>query len=397
MSFTEVLMNTFVKNVERNESGQITAPKDRAAVGNFAGIACIVCNTMLCLAKGGIGLFAGSVSIVADAANNLADASSNIIGMMGFRLAAKPPDADHPYGHGRYEYLAGLCVAALIMVVGVELLKESVDKVLHPQPVEFSWALVVVLALSICVKLWMAAFNHKLGDLISSSTLEATAVDSRNDCISTGAVLLAALISHFFGIELDAFMGVGVALFILWSGFQLVRETVSPLLGGPPEPELVEQIKDRMMSHPEVLGIHDLIVHDYGPGRVFASVHAEVAAEVDVLESHEVIDLIEYEFRTEDALEVVIHLDPIVTKDPRVAELRGWMAELVRGIDERMTIHDFRMVPGEHNTNLIFDCVAPFDCGFEPDELKAEIRKRVHAEHSDFSCVITVDRSFVGE
>lgn len=397
MSVTEALMKTFVKDATPNESGQITDPKSRTAVGNFASVACIICNTVLCLAKGGIGLMAGSVSIVADAANNLADASSNIISMMGFRMASKPPDADHPYGHGRYEYLAGLCVAALIMVVGVELLKESVDKILHPQAVEFSWALVIVLALSIVVKLWMAAFNHKLGSLINSATLEATSVDSRNDCISTGAVLLAALISHFFGIELDAFMGVGVALFILWSGFSLVRETISPLLGGPPEPELVEQIEKRMMSHPEVLGIHDLIVHDYGPGRVFASVHAEVAAEVDVLESHEVIDLIEYEFRTEDALEVVIHLDPIVTKDPRVAELRKWVAELAADIDPRMTIHDFRMVPGERNTNLIFDCVAPFDCGYTPDELKKEIRRRVSWAHEGYSCVITIDRSFVGE
>lgn len=383
------LLKTFVKDAEDTKD-----PRTRSRIGSFAGIVGIVCNTLLCAAKMLIGVLAGSVSIVADAVNNLADAASNIISLFGFKLANKPADADHPFGHGRFEYLSGLVVSVLILVIGVELLKGSIDKIIHPAPVDFSWALVIVLVLSIAVKLWMMAFNGKLGKLIDSTTLIATAADSRNDCVSTGAVLIAALISHFVGFELDAYMGTAVALFILYSGIGLVKETIDPLLGGVPEPELVKMIEQKTMSYDGILGIHDMMIHDYGPGRQFASLHAEVAAEVPVLESHDIIDQIEADFRKNDGLEVTIHLDPIVTSDPRVAQLRAWVAEHVKTIDPRLTIHDFRMVPGETHTNLIFDTVVPFDLKLSEQEIRHQINDLVKAEYPDHFCVIQIDRDY---
>lgn len=388
---TQFIMKALVKDYDNAKDVTV-----RNNAGSAAGIVGIICNVLLCAAKGLIGLAAGSVSIVADALNNLADAASNIISLMGFRLASRPADTDHPYGHGRYEYLSGLVVSAMILVVGVELMKSSVGKIINPEPVEFSWVLVIVLALAIVVKLWMAAFNKSVGEHINSQTLIATGIDSRNDVISTAAVLVAALVSHFTGYELDAFMGVGVAAFILYSGIGLLRETIDPLLGRPPEPELVKLLEEKTMAHPEVLGVHDLMVHDYGPGRIFASLHAEVAAEADVLESHDVIDQIEAEFRTQDNIEVTIHLDPIVTNDPRVAENRAWVSELVKTIDPSLMIHDFRMVPGESHTNLIFDVVLPFEVPLTPEQLKKRIGELVKAEKPDHFCVIQVDRPFVG-
>lgn len=369
-------------------------PKVRTRIGSFAGIVGIVCNVVLCAAKMLFGFLAGSVAIIADAVNNLSDAASNIISLFGFKLAGKPADRDHPYGHGRYEYLSGLIVAVLILVIGVELLKSSIEKLITPAPVEFSWVLVVVLALAIAVKLWMMVFNSKLGKLINSKTLIATAADSRNDAITTSAVLLAALISHFTGIELDAWMGIAVALFILWSGIGLVRDTIDPLLGGPADPELVEYIERKVMSHEGVLGIHDLMVHDYGPGRLFASVHAEVPAEVPVLKSHEIIDDIEEEFRRDDGIEVIIHLDPIVTSDPIAQDFRAWLVERIKDIDPRLSVHDVRMVPGESHTNVLFDCVRPFELELTADELAARLESMVREYDASFNAIVRIDTSY---
>ena len=376
------------------DNADAKSPKVRTRIGSFAGIVGIVCNVVLCAAKMLIGFLAGSVSIIADAVNNLSDAASNITSLFGFKLAGKPADRDHPYGHGRYEYLSGLIVAVLILVIGVELLKSSIEKLITPAPVEFSWVLVIVLVLAIVVKLWMMAFNAKLGKLIDSKTLIATAADSRNDAITTSAVLIAALISHFAGIELDAWMGIAVALFILWSGFGLVRDTINPLLGGPADPELVEHIEQKIMSHEGVLGIHDLMVHDYGPGRLFASVHAEVPAEMPVLQSHEIIDDIEEEFRRDDGIEVIIHLDPIVTTDPIATEFRAWLTEYIKGIDHRLTVHDVRMVPGEGHTNVLFDCVKPFELAMSDDELISQLNAAVHEYDASFNAIIKIDMDF---
>ena len=387
---TNWLVHRFVKNADDTSSAAV-----RDAHGMLASIVCIICNIVLCLAKGAVGLASGSVSIVADAVNNLSDASSNIISLIGFRLASKPADAEHPYGHGRIEYIAGVVVSALIIFIGVELLKTSVEKIVHPSPTEFSAVLVAVLVMSMLVKLWMAYFNHVLARRISSLTLEATSVDSRNDVITTAAVLAAAVVSTVTGFDLDGWAGIAVGAFIVWSGIGLVRETIDPLLGQAPDPTLVEHIHDKILSYPGVLGTHDLMVHDYGPGRQFASAHVEMAAEVDPLESHDTIDNIERDFLEQDHLHVVLHFDPIVTDDPEVQNLRNWIAQEVRRIHPDLTIHDLRTVPGTTHTNVIFDCVRPHDLAMSDDELRRAIDAAVRAEHATYRCVITVDRSYV--
>lgn len=365
--------------------------KYREAVGAKASVVGIILNVLLCTGKAGIGVLSGSVSIVADALNNLSDAASNIISLLGFKLAAKPADAGHPYGHGRYEYLASLMVAVIVMLVGVELAKGSLDKLLNPVPVEFSAALVAVLLLSIAVKSWMCVFNRQVGKAIDSGTLEAASVDSRNDALTTGAVLVATVISELTGFGLDGWMGLAVAFFILWSGVGLIRDTIDPLLGKPASPELAHMIEEKAKSYPGILGVHDLMVHDYGPGRIFASLHAEVPAETDVLKSHEVIDSIEEDFRKNDNLNVVIHLDPIVTTDPHVSELRREIAQFVSGLDSRMSIHDLRIVPGDNRTNVIFDILEPYGVEIPEQDLVSKVTAAVAAKHLGHHCVITVD------
>lgn len=385
---TKLLISLFVKDHKNVQDSSV-----RAAYGKLSGWVGIICNLLLCAGKFIVGFISGSVSITADAANNLSDASSSIISLLGFKLAEKEADEDHPYGHARYEYISGFIIAVLVLFIGVELLKSSISKIIDPTAVEFSWVTIGVLAGSILVKLWMMLFNMKTGRLINSQTLTATAADSRNDCISTLAVLIAALISHFASIELDGWMGILVAAFILYSGIGLVRDAMSPLLGKAPEPEMVEEIRSRVMSYEGVLGTHDLMVHDYGPGRVFASVHVEMAAENDVLESHDIIDNIERDFLA-SGLNLVVHFDPIVTSDSAVGDTRREIADIVRNIDERLTIHDLRMVPGPTHTNVIFDCVVPHKFSLSEDELTAEISRFVKRAHPDYFCVITVENNY---
>ena len=380
-----------VNKIVGNKEAAATT-KGRQAVGMRASVVGIALNTLLCAAKAAIGLAAGSISIVADAVNNLSDAASNIISLLGFKLASKPADAGHPYGHGRYEYLAGLSVAVLVLVVGVELARGRVDKLMNPAPVEYSAVLVAVLLLSIAVKLWMMLFNAQVGKEIDSGVLAAASVDSRNDVITTAAVLAAAGVSYFTGFELDGWVGLAVAAFILWSGVELVRDAVDPLLGKPANPETIKLIENKMLSYKGILGIHDLIVHDYGPGRVFASIHAEVDSSVDILTSHELIDAIEQDFLKNEGLAVVIHLDPIVTSDARVSKLRKWISEDVTQIDPRLSIHDLRIVPGENRTNVIFDCYEPYAVEIGEDELKTMISQHVSEKFPQYFCVIKIDR-----
>ena len=387
---TEWLVRHFVRMSEQTDD-----PAVRMRYGQFAGIVGIICNVMLCLGKGAIGLVSGSVSIVADAVNNLSDAASNIVSLLGFKLASRPADPEHPYGHGRYEYLAGLVVAALVLAIGINLAWSSVQTIIAPSPTEFSGALVAVLVLSIAVKLWMAAFNRSIGRRINSDTLEATAVDSRNDVISTAAVLACACISRATGVDLDGWAGLAVGAFICWSGVGLLRDTVSPLLGQAPSPELVEHIHDKILSYPGVLGTHDLMVHDYGPGRQFASAHVEMAAEADPLESHDLIDNIEQDFKMEDGLIVTLHYDPIVTDDPEVRDMRHWISHAVEEIDPRITVHDLRCVPGPTHTNVIFDCVRPAGSALSADELRERVARLVQGHYPRPIAKITVDESYV--
>lgn len=386
---TNLLVKIFIKNYENTSDNSV-----RSAYGRMSGIVGIICNALLCISKMIVGLVSGSVSVTADAVNNLSDASSSVISLLGFKLAERPADEEHPYGHGRYEYLSGLMVALLIMVIGVELLKSGIDKIIHPSDVEFSIVTASVLIVSIAVKLWMALFNGKIGKKIKSETLAATAADSRNDVISTSAVLIAAVISRFTDLQLDGFMGTAVALFILYSGFGLVKDTLDPILGKAPTAEMVETIRKKILSYPGIVGTHDLMIHDYGPGRQFASVHVEMAAETDVIESHDVIDNIERDFLKDDGIHMLVHYDPICTSDSEVGALRNWISENIRVIDNRLTIHDLRIVKGTTHTNVIFDCVVPYDCKLSEKEIKQEIGDIIKNKYKTYYSVITVDRSY---
>lgn len=386
---TEFLLKHFVKGYPDTSS-----PAVRTRCGNLAGTVGIVCNVLLCAGKFLAGFLSGSLAISADAVNNLSDASSSVIALLGFRIAAKPADDEHPYGHGRTEYLAGLAVSVMILLIGLELVKTSVGKIMAPEPIQAGLVPLAVLVVSILVKLWMAAFNRQVGKQIGSSVLEATAADSRNDVIATSAVLVATLAQMIFGWQLDGWIGLAVAAFILYSGWGLVKEAIAPLLGQAPDPEMVRHILEVTRSYSGVLGIHDLIVHDYGPGRQFASLHVEMAASQDVLASHDVIDQIERRFLEQEGLHVIIHYDPIVTDNNEVGEAREYLAKQVKRLDPRLTIHDLRMVPGETHTNLIFDLVVPH--GFEMPEcrLKSEVQAMAQSKNPKWQCVVTLENSY---
>lgn len=382
---TQFLLRLFVKSNDPADPGY------RAGCGKLAGTTGIVCNLLLFLGKLLAGLISGSVSVMADAFNNLTDASSSLVTLLGFKLAEKPADPHHPYGHARVEYLSGLVVAAMILFIGAELAKSSVEKILHPEAVAFTWLTAGILAASILVKLWLAGFCRTLGKRIDSAALEATAADSRNDVISTAAVLLAGLLSMFFGVQIDGFVGLAVACFILYSGVGIARDTINPLLGEAPDPELVEKIRTQILSYDKVLGLHDLIVHDYGPGRRFASVHVEMDSQEDPLECHNILDDIEREFAANFRIQMVVHYDPVVTNDTELNQMRALVEDASKDVDPRLTIHDFRMVRGPKHTNLIFDMTLPFDLQGKQDELKALIDEKVQFENQKYYTVITFD------
>ena len=387
---TPFLIRCFIKRPDDVKDAAV-----RTAYGNLASLVGMACNILLCIGKLLAGTLFGSIAIMADALNNLSDASSNVVSLIGFRLAAKAPDAEHPYGHARYEYLAGLVVSVTILAIGLSLLKESALKVLHPTPVAFSWLSIGVLAASILVKLWLSGFNRAVGKKINSETLMATAADSRNDVLTTGAVLLSTILCSLTGYGIiDGIMGVGVAAFILWSGWGLVMDTLSPLLGESPSPELVEHIERTVMSYPGVLGMHDLMVHDYGPGHQFASLHVEFPAETDPLTAHDVIDNIENDFLKKDRLQVTIHYDPIVTADASVGVLRARLQEHARQLDPQLSIHDLRIVPGDSHTNVLFDLVFPAGYTGDIDQMLAKMCQFVKEQDPKYCCVVKVEQSY---
>ena len=332
----------------------------RKAYGILCGAVGIGFNVLLFIGKFFAGTLAGSIAITADAFNNLSDAGSSFVTLLGFQMAGQKPDSEHPFGHGRIEYLSGLAVSMLILLMGVELAKSSLQKILHPEPVDSSPVVIAILCVSIAVKLYMFSYNRRLGRKLNSSAMEAISMDSLSDSAATLAVLIATLVGHFTGLMIDGWCGILVAAFILWSGFNAAKDTLDPLLGTPPTREFVTQIRDIVMAHKSILGIHDLIVHDYGPGRVMISVHAEVSASENVLELHDEIDNVEKELREKLGCEAVIHMDPIVTDDGITEETRQRVAALVHCIDDEINIHDFRMVVGPTHTNVIFDAVVPF-------------------------------------
>lgn len=384
---TKLLLRLFIKNPE-----DYAHPTVRSAVGRLSGFVGIVCNLLLFAAKLFIGLLAGAVSIVADAMNNLADAASSIVTLIGFKLASQPADEEHPYGHARFEYLSGLAVAVLIIVIGFELAKSSLEKIVTPAPVSVSPVLVITLLLSVGVKLWLSLFNAKLGRRIDSKTLLATAADSRNDVITTTVVLLAAVLEAFTGWKVDGWFGMAVSLFILYSGWNLVKETVSPLLGEGASPELRGRIVDYIEANPNVLGYHDLMVHDYGPGRRFASLHVEMDSRVDPLECHEIIDDMERECMENHNVHLVIHYDPIVVDDPERTRVLTLVQDILQQLDSRLKVHDFRMSPTTGFTNLIFDVELPMDSVEQKSDIRCYLAEELaRREDREYRLVITFD------
>ena len=386
---TNTLIRCFVKDRENTKD-----PSVRYAYGRLAGIVGIAANALLFLGKLVIGLLSASVAIIADAFNNLSDAASSIVTLVGFKLSAAPADEEHPFGHGRLEYLSALTVAALIMVAGVELITSAVDKILHPAASEFSWLTVIILSAAILTKGWMSLFARRVGRLISSDALAATAADSRNDVICTSVVLVSSIVGMLTDVNIDGYVGAAVALFVIWSGFSMLRETVSPLLGEAPDPQLVEDIRRTVMEQDGIVGIHDLIVHNYGPGRCIVSLHAEVPAHEDMLKSHEVIDSVEQRLNHEHNIIACIHMDPVDTQDERVATLRLLSQTVLGDIDSRLTLHDFRVVFGEHRINVIFDVTLPFGYA-EPQALQPEIQRRLQLTDPRLYAVITAEYSYV--
>ena len=385
----ELLARWFIPHRDNTADGAV-----RRAYGTLCGAVGIGLNVLLFIGKFFAGQLSGSIAVTADAFNNLSDAGSSAVTLLGFRLAGKKPDPDHPFGHGRIEYISGLIVAGLILLMGVELAKSSFDKILHPEEVTFSTLALVILAVSVAVNLYMWHYNRRIGGKIRSAAMEATASDSLSDAAATSAVLLAMLIGRWTGLAVDGYVGMVVALFILFSAYKAAKETLSPLLGQAPDPELVQHIRDIVEEHDTVVGIHDLVVHDYGPGRQMVSLHAEVPASGDILQLHDVIDNIERELHEKLHVQAVIHMDPIVTDDETVDALRRQVAELVRQVEPRMTVHDLRVIRGTTHTNLVFDAVLPLDAAITPAEAGRRIREKVAELDGDYYAVVTVEHSF---
>jgi len=387
---TVFLIKRFIKDYDNVKDFKV-----REAYGLLGGIVGIIANVFLCTSKIAIGLMSSSIAILADGINNLSDAGSSIVTLIGFKLSSKPADEDHPYGHARIEYLSGLIVSFIILLLGLELIRSSFNKILNPEPLSFSWSMVIVLVLSILTKIWLFLFNRNLGKRINSTTMIATATDSLNDVIATSAVLIALLIAFFTGINLDGYMGIFVGIFIFYSGFNLVKETINPLLGEAPCPELIQNVQQKLMSYPTISGYHDLVLHSYGPNQYFASVHAEVPADAHLLECHDLIDIIEKDFAKELGINLVIHLDPILTDDEKSNALKEQVQSIVSKIDSELSIHDFRLVVGKTHTNIIFDVLVPVHLKMKPTLLAGLIDKEIKKIDDTYYTVITVDTNYV--
>ncbi|MBQ4124127.1 cation transporter, partial [bacterium] len=386
---TKLLIKLFIKNADA------TTPKGRELFGRLAGAVGIICNLILSIMKLIIGTVTNSVSITADATNNISDAGSSIVTLVGFRLSGKPADKDHPYGHARIEYISSLIISFIILLIGCSIFKESVIKIFKPEESLFNIATVIILVASILVKLWLSVFNTYLGKQIDSKALEATAIDSRNDVITTTAVLIASVISHFTGFNLDGYMGVIVSIFILISGINLVKETLNPLLGQPPTKEMFESIEKKILSYDNVLGVHDLMVHSYGPNTYFASAHIEMDAKIDVLVCHDIMDQIERDFKSDLNIHLVVHLDPTILDSPEINELKEMVNDIICEIDRELTFHDFRVVMGEENKNVLFDVVVPPEYKFSDEELEKMITKRItEMSNGKIFTVLVVDHSY---
>ena len=385
---TKLLCRLFVKDGENVKDKHV-----RRAYGTLCAMVGMVLNVLLFVGKFTVGMISGSIAIRADAINNLTDAASQIISLVSFRIAAKPADRDHPFGHARMEYVSSMVVSMLILIVSYQLFRDSIDKLIHPMPTEFRWVSVAVLGVSILVKLWLGLFNRAVGNKIDSDVLRASKIDSLSDAAATGAVLLSSLVQHFTDFDPDGYMGLAVAVLIFIAGVRILNDTKNAILGSAPDGATIETIRAIVMAYPEALGLHDMVVHSYGPGCTIASLHVEVDGAANVFDTHDAIDRMEKQLFTEAGIHATVHMDPIVTDDPVVDEIRARVAALVCELDGRLTIHDFRMVRGNTHTNLIFDVVAPFELFDSDASLKARIDEQVKTIDADLCTVITVDRA----
>lgn len=387
----DFLVRKFVADYEDVEKVSV-----RTAYGVLASVAGIFCNVLLFLVKGGIGFFLQSISVMADAFNNLSDAGSSVIGLVGVKMASKPADKEHPFGHGRLEYIAALAVAFVVLQIGFTFFKEAVNKIRMPEELNYQTVSVVILLLSVAVKLWLGLLNRKLGNRINSKVMLATAADAMGDVVVTSATIISLLVFRFTGVNVDGFVGLGVSLVVMWAGVGIARDTLEPLIGEPVAPEEYDRITKFVERYEGIVGSHDLIVHNYGPGRSMASIHAEVPNDVDIETSHEIIDRIEREAIKKLGIFLVIHMDPVETKDTRVLETRQKVEQILDAIDPAVSIHDFRMVSGKEQNNLIFDMVVPFDYDdAKQEELKRTLYRILKLTDENYCCVITVERSYV--
>lgn len=379
-----------------HDSENCNEPRVRTAYGTLCGIYGIFLNLLLFAGKYAAGLISGSVAIIADAFNNLSDAGSSVITLLGFALAGKKPDPEHPFGHGRIEYITGLAISAIIILVGVDLGKSSIEKIIDPTPVEPGLLPAIILIAAIAVKIYISLYNRRIGRKINSSVMQATALDALTDTISTLVVLISMAVAHFFKINIDGWAGLFVALFIIYAGYSAAKDTIAPLLGSAPDPDFVRSIEDTVMAHKEILGIHDLFVHDYGPGRTFISLHAEVDGHGDFFGLHDVVDSAESELKEKFGCLATIHMDPIDSANPEINTLRDKVLEaLKRDISEEIKIHDFRVVPGPSHTNLIFDAAVPVDFKISDSKLEAMIKETVSSSFSHCFAVVNIDRTAV--
>ena len=383
---TDILLRLFIKNYEDTQN-----PAVRSAIGKLAGLTGIVCNCLLTVLKLVIGLLVGSMAIIADGVNNLSDAASSLTTLLGFRMAQRPADKQHPYGHARYEYLSGLAVAALILLIGAELVKSSIAKIINPQPIDISAVTIALLAASVAVKLWMSGFYKALGKKINSTALYATSVDSRNDVISTCAVLLGCLVNYLFALNIDGYVGLAVAIFILYSSIGIAKDTISPLLGQQADEEMVDKITELVLSHEKVLGLHDLLVHDYGPGRCYASAHVELSADEDPMACHDIIDDIECDVLEKMNVHFVIHYDPVVKNDAEQNEMRRTVGEIIRELNPAFSIHDFRIVRGSAQSKLVFDLAVPYSMIERKKEIKEQIEAALNKKGKKYVTIIRFD------
>ena len=385
----ELLFKIFIKDKDNIKDQSV-----RNSYGVFGGAVGIVLNIVLFAAKLFAGLITGSIGIAADALNNLSDAGSSIITLIGFKMSGRPADHDHPFGHGRGEYISGLFVAFLILLMGVELAKTSVDKIFNPIAIDFKPVSIVILILAIATKLWMYFFNMKIANKINSTSMEATANDSLSDTLSTTAVLAGVLISKYFEINLDGYIGLLMSVFILYTGYKTVKEAISPLLGVAPDKELVKEIEKTVTSCDDIIGMHDLIIHNYGPTRFMMCVHAEVPADCDILKIHDKIDLVEKQLSEKFGCDAVIHLDPIETNNEVITKTRQIVENIVSNLDERLSMHDFRMVTGDTHTNVIFDVVIPFDVELSDRFVTDILKQKISEFNENYFAVIHIDKAY---